>query len=646
MEISDQKFRTLLESLENEAQNHPRRHALRMIGVLLVGYAFPVFVVLFCLNLAIQALVFGVLEVRDDSVERMVFKAILFFGPMAIATYILRAFYVKMPKPQYLSLRPDEAPALWQLVEEVRHVVGGPKIDEIQVTMNLNASALSYRKYGGWGRRRNYLIFGLPLLSVLTPDELGAVIGHEFGHLQGRNTRIASWVGHVDEMWEKLANPFHEEDEEKYFMMKRFVRWYKRFLGFRALALRRQCEYDADRLCAQVAGEAFAAQTLLKIDWMSYRMRHSFWPSLLHEAKTNPLPPADILDRMHLFLTSMAEPQELERWRESELKLRTPITDVHPSLYDRLGSLHRADLLLSFGDERDILPEPLDDVTSPYAMALLGDSQLRVAPILAAMWKSQVMQRWRHEMETAHEMAMEAAEKQQRQSQPDEEILTTAQQWDALVGQLRDATREQTLELLGAFTLANPDHAQGNFELGSLLMDQHDEAALPLLEQAMARNSEYALSSLEMMLSYYRQIGDDSEADRIRRELLQFSKTLEAAQKERDTVCEQDRYVPHDLTQEQIQRIREVLFFLPRIKCAYAVRRLVQYLVDQPNYVIALEVPARLWFNAKSRNKRLVDVVAGSVGLPCTVVILTPAAKKIRERLMTVCYEPVYVAMK
>ena len=183
--------------------------------------------------------------------------------------------------------------ALRDLIEEVRQKVDGPKIDEIQFDLQFNACAFYYRKHGIWGKQKNFLILGLQLLSTLTPDELRAVLGHEFGHLQGKRSKLLSWFMHVEVMWDRFA--MKKSDEDKYLFGGWFVRWYSQYLDHRSLALRRREEFGSDRLGGLVAGKHLAARTLVKIGWLSHRLNHTFWPELLHDAKKVPLPPSNIL---------------------------------------------------------------------------------------------------------------------------------------------------------------------------------------------------------------------------------------------------------------------------------------------------------------------------------------------------------------
>ena len=101
------------------------------------------------------------------------------------------------PRPHRLEdVRPlpaDEYPNLHRHVAAVAETVGSPVPDVIAVSTEFNA----YVARVGWGRRQA-LVIGLPLRSLLTDDERLALLAHELGHLRGRDTTFGhvGWTAH------------------------------------------------------------------------------------------------------------------------------------------------------------------------------------------------------------------------------------------------------------------------------------------------------------------------------------------------------------------------------------------------------------------------------------------------------------------
>jgi len=80
-------------------------------------------------------------------------------------------------------LDPSDAPYVHQLVAELARAVGAPLPARLGVDPSFNA----YVSEVGW-RGETVLVIGLPLWAASTWEERLGVVGHELGHLRGRDT--------------------------------------------------------------------------------------------------------------------------------------------------------------------------------------------------------------------------------------------------------------------------------------------------------------------------------------------------------------------------------------------------------------------------------------------------------------------------
>jgi Zn-dependent protease with chaperone function len=197
---------------------------------------------------------------------RLVALGVLAFAVVALA-----------PRPARLDDRslvvePDVSPHLHALVDDLAGKVGVATPAEVRVDTSYNMAVLLQ----GW-RLRPTLLIGLPLWSALEPAERLAILGHELGHLRGRDTHASQvvWAGQqllhgiTEVLW-----PF-DADEHIALWSWRPLLWvtnaFQRlvalpFLGL-SLALsrldattRQRNEYLADRRATAVAGtEAMVA---------------------------------------------------------------------------------------------------------------------------------------------------------------------------------------------------------------------------------------------------------------------------------------------------------------------------------------------------------------------------------------------------
>jgi Zn-dependent protease with chaperone function len=193
---------------------------------------------------------------------------------LGVLTFVVAAL---APRPvrlddTHLRVTREDSPHLHALVDDLAGEVGVAAPAEIRVDTSYNMAVLLQ----GW-RLRPTLIVGLPLWSALAPAERLAVLGHELGHLRGRDTHAGQvvWAGQrlLDGITEVLW-PFDADDELALGDFKPLL-WvtnaFQRlvalpFLGL-SLALRRlnatarqREEYLADRRATAVAGtEAMVA---------------------------------------------------------------------------------------------------------------------------------------------------------------------------------------------------------------------------------------------------------------------------------------------------------------------------------------------------------------------------------------------------
>lgn len=100
-----------------------------------------------------------------------------FLGALLLAVAaVLRPRFGRLPKDG-LILHRDDAPRLFELIDEVGVVAGTTGVDTVVVDATASASVTTYGL-----RRRRVLYLGLALWEMLTPQERMALLGHELGH--------------------------------------------------------------------------------------------------------------------------------------------------------------------------------------------------------------------------------------------------------------------------------------------------------------------------------------------------------------------------------------------------------------------------------------------------------------------------------
>jgi hypothetical protein len=131
----------------NESQPHGRQYRFRVFLLASLGYAYLLFVV---------TVLLGIIAVTVFYVGFNVLAAKILWVPLVLAGLVLRSLWVTIPRPDGKELRRDEAPALFELIDDVNKVLSGPKVHHVLICDEFNASIVQIPQFGmfGWRRRR------------------------------------------------------------------------------------------------------------------------------------------------------------------------------------------------------------------------------------------------------------------------------------------------------------------------------------------------------------------------------------------------------------------------------------------------------------------------------------------------------------
>lgn len=191
----------------------------------------------------------------------------ILLGGAGLAWSSLRSLFVRLDAPPTgVRLTREEAPALFKLISQVRRKVHGPRLHEVYIDDQFNASISQLPRRGLMGGHLNRLQIGLPLMMALDVPRLSAVLAHEYGHLRGNHGRFAAWIYRTRLSWMRMNDHLADENSLAGWLNGRFMRWYvPRFLA-QSFALARQDEYEADRISAKLVGAQTAGAALIEID--------------------------------------------------------------------------------------------------------------------------------------------------------------------------------------------------------------------------------------------------------------------------------------------------------------------------------------------------------------------------------------------
>ncbi len=244
-------------------------------------------------------------------------------------------------------LNPAGQARLFAELQGVASAVGEAMPAEVYISPEMNAGVLVRR-------RRRVMVLGLPLMQVLTVNEMRAVLAHEFGHYHGGDTRLGPWIYRTREAIERIVQ---NASRQSAVLQLPFL-WYGRMFMRITQAVSRRQELTADALAARTFGAAsmiggLRALARGSVAWSAY-WRTEVVPLL--EAGFQP----PIADGFQRFLN---EPQVKEGAEKAAQELlsqaRSDPYDSHPPDTERIAALGS-------------MPSGPDDPAGPPAATLVN----------------------------------------------------------------------------------------------------------------------------------------------------------------------------------------------------------------------------------------------------------------------------------
>jgi Zn-dependent protease with chaperone function len=154
-------------------------------------------------------------------------------------------------------------PKLRALLIDVAQATNQVAPEELYLIPEVNAwvSRRGGRTFSG-GRR--VMGLGLPLLAVLTPTQLRAVLAHEFGHEEGGDTVLGGWIYGARMAMIRTGQEIWSSGWSGVLMIP--LTWYSKLFLRMTTAIARHQELTADGQAARISGPEVAGQVLMTVE--------------------------------------------------------------------------------------------------------------------------------------------------------------------------------------------------------------------------------------------------------------------------------------------------------------------------------------------------------------------------------------------
>ncbi|HET6851591.1 MAG TPA: M48 family metalloprotease [Pyrinomonadaceae bacterium] len=583
--MEEDKLASLIRPLESFAAARPGLYRLRVGLLAALGYLYLLLVVLLLLVLV---------AVTTFYVRLNWILIKVLWIPLALAGLVLRSLWITLPEPDGTRLTREQAPALFDLVNEVREALDGPTIHHVLISDDFNAFIAQIPQFGMFGWSRNYLVIGLPLLRALSPAEFRAVLAHEMGHLSGKHGRFSGWIYRLRQSWVEILTRVEQERHYASFLFEPFIKWYAPYLNAYSFVLARAQERHADEYSVELAGKEVAAVALVRSLEKERGLMVNFWPNFFRQAKEQPKAPPDPFVQFLGGLDQPIGPANTQKWFFEALRIPTGYVDTHPSLGDRLAAIGFA----KEGPEVTALVEELlkadaekQSAASYYLQEVPEDFLLRSN----RLWRERIAHSWSQ----SHDELQKA---QKRLDELDEQAkirsLTLDERWERVTLLSKVEDDNAALPSIEAILRDNPEHARAHFAMGAILLEQQNPAGVEHLEKSMQLDPTTSGPACAMLSGFYFDQGNKALGESFSKRAAEHFEKQRKLQEQVMNFSAGDRFLPHGLDEEAVTRLQNALKNVHGLSEAYLVRKVLED-SDMSPYVLAV-VAGFTWRNGQS----------------------------------------------
>lgn len=284
-------------------------------------------------------------------------------------------------------MRRAEAPALFAVLDSVAATRRLPSIDQVSIHDEYNASISVERRWRPGTMPVLRVTLGFPLLVMLSPEQLRAVIAHELGHVGGTRAVLHSLLARL--LAVTSGNTPHNADTRYARSVWRLVAWVGRLCGPVAgrwwRRLSHSCEYRADRVAAHCCGGARVAQTLAMIGLAKHTLSTLWWPLFFPVDAAPSMPEGKPFAGLLLGHLRWPAPGEQRDWLDDALLCAVAPQETHPRFSDRVRML--------LGKGAPVL-DPVGEGGSALSVLVPPPTSTLLADTLDRRWPADAADAW------------------------------------------------------------------------------------------------------------------------------------------------------------------------------------------------------------------------------------------------------------
>ncbi len=627
------QYVSLIKDLEVSAAKDRRGYQRKVFGLAMLGYAYFL-VLIFAFLVVPLGLILVALIDPQRVLTILLWTAKFWWAVIPVGAFYfgflgsaVKALVTKVPEPEGTVLQREDAPELFSFIDSTCETLDAAKPREVFLSDEFNASVMTLPRFGLFGSKV-YLQLGLPVMKALSPEQFKAVLAHEIGHISGKHGGFGKWTYQLHESWGRFIELQELNDNKFAVLYEKFVDWFFPYFQAYSFVLMREHEKEADEYAAKIIGAQPLAEALISLRTRSSELDNEFWPAIHKENQQTATPVGNMFERM-LGAVSFVDAERDVESLERAIRIPTDYNDSHPCLADRLKTVGYWN-----GTGLPKLPAPVDETAAEH---FLGDRLNTYVESFESKWREETEKVWKARYDHFQNSQKRVEELDSKTSN---EGLTVAELIEKAGLIAEREGNKAALPVLHDAVALDPNHAEANYVLGSVLLTQDDETGIDLLRRSMQIDDQWKYAASDVAFQYLRMHGRLDEAREFAAILDAQQEDYQNAQRERESVTSNDSFATHSYDEATVAKIIQKVRYYEEITTLYLVRKEVQFFKEVPFNILFIEMRKRpvLGRSSDLTSSELLDIVAErlepfEIGHFC---VLNHALEPLKEKIIPI----------
>lgn len=598
-------------------RDNPKFLLRRIKSIVFWSYVYFVFILLLSFFLTIFAIVY-IYYLRTIGIW-----IILIAGGTMYS--ICKGLFFSVKTEEEYTLSPEKYPELFGLIRELEQKLS-VRIHKVYLDSSLNMGVIQRPRLGIFGYHENILTIGLQMLVFLSKEEVVAILAHELTHISNQDGKSTNGVFRIRRSWLQMIFTLSNQKRLSakpimWFLEKTWPR-----LDVYTFAYSRYSEQKADAFAIKYAGIHAWAEMLVKVHISKYSL-DVFWKDFEKESLFRSEPPNDAFEQLVSYIAKPIDQKKIKEWIAQAAFEYTRTYDTHPALEDRLLA-QKVDPTLNLA--HFVKTQSSQSAAQFYLGAnyndLLHYFNMKIFNHFSKNWKDV----------KEYERSLNEIIK----SNPTQ-VLTEEERWKKISVQVYKHGIKSIETQINEILIKDPEQPQGLYYKGLLLLENNDsKGERILLDLITMKKASYEVIYEPLYLYYSRNNMRDKARDletKLESEHMRNRESLEEVNK----LSQNDHLVPHDLSEEVLQKIRDCGIKSTGIASISVAKKNLKSDFDIKTYVVTFK--EKWWHMYSSKEEGRVIKELREI-LPMSIVFLQRRSSRYARKIKKVNNSKVYKA--